>query len=180
MTEFAVRVLDAEGFALLASGAPPSEGFVLTEPPLAPPEVLEMLRGIADGLRSEFPENAWIALDGSRVAAMCSITRHGVPGEPEIGYGTAPGEQGRGAASALVAGVIAWAETTGRVNALRAETGSGNIASQRVLERTGFVRTGERDDAEDGALVCWRWQRGSLAAGSFEALGEAHEHSHPA
>ncbi len=29
-----------------------------------------------------------------------------------------------------------------------------NQASARVLEKNRFVRTGERSDAEDGALVC--------------------------
>lgn len=38
---------------------------------------------------------------------------------------------------------------------LSAETGVGNIASQRVLERNGFIRTGERIDAEEGPLICW-------------------------
>jgi RimJ/RimL family protein N-acetyltransferase len=37
-----------------------------------------------------------------------------------------------------------------------AETRVDNIASQRVLERNGFVQIGERVDAEDGPLICWQ------------------------
>lgn len=157
---FTVRALDTEGFARLASGEPPETDIVLTDPPLAPAEVLEMLRGIATSLRAEFPTNAWFALDGNRLVAMCSITKHAARGEPEIGYGTAAGEQGRGAASAVVRSVLDWARTNPAVTALRAETAITNIASHRVLERNGFTRTGERDDPEDGALFCWRWQCG--------------------
>lgn len=31
-----------------------------------------------------------------------------------------------------------------------------NLASQQVLARNGFERTGERFDAGDGQLICWR------------------------
>ena len=39
---------------------------------------------------------------------------------------------------------------------VNAETSIDNIASQRVLERNGFARVGERVDEEDGPLYCWR------------------------
>jgi len=118
-----------------------------------------MLRGLAEGISREFDETAWIALDGDRIVALSTITRHTVPGEPEIGYGTAPGHEGQGAASALVNGVASWASGCASVKALRAETGTANIASQRVLERNGFVRIGERQDPEDGPLYCWRLEK---------------------
>jgi RimJ/RimL family protein N-acetyltransferase len=38
---------------------------------------------------------------------------------------------------------------------ISAETGFENIASQRVLERNGFIRVGKRIDAKDGPLTCW-------------------------
>lgn len=38
---------------------------------------------------------------------------------------------------------------------LTAETGIDNRASQMVLERDGFTRTGERTDPEDGDLYLW-------------------------
>jgi RimJ/RimL family protein N-acetyltransferase len=36
-----------------------------------------------------------------------------------------------------------------------------NIASQRVLERNGFARIGERSDLEDGELILWRIETNS-------------------
>ncbi|ANB18513.1 GCN5-related N-acetyltransferase [Dokdonella koreensis DS-123] len=51
---------------------------------------------------------------------------------------------------------MTWACRTPGINALTAETGVDNAASQRVLVRNGFVQIGERLDDEDGALICWR------------------------
>lgn len=156
---FTVRELDGEGFRRLAAGEPPEPGLALPDPGLAPPEVLAMLSGIADALRPKIDPNAWMVLDGARIVALCSITRLTETGVPMIGYGTAPGEEGRGAATAAVAGVLAWARTDPRVHAVGAETGVDNLASQRVLERNGFSVVGERVDAEDGLLLCWQWDK---------------------
>ena len=76
-----------------------------------------------------------------------------------IGYGTAPGEEGRGAATAAVAGMVDWAAGEPAISAVAAETAVANRASQRVLERNGFRVIGERADEEDGSLLCWRWTK---------------------
>jgi RimJ/RimL family protein N-acetyltransferase len=156
---FAVRELGGEAFRRLAAGDPPEPGLVLPERALAPPEVMGMLCGIADALRPEIDPNAWVVLDGDRIVALCSITSLAEPGLPMIGYGTAPGEESRGAATAAVAGVLAWAGADPRIRAVGAETGVDNLASQRVLERNGFDVAGQRVDAEDGPLLCWRWTK---------------------
>lgn len=52
--------------------------------------------------------------------------------------------------------IVAWACADLRVTAVTAETSVQNQASQRVLERNGFLRTGGRVDPEDGELICWR------------------------
>ena len=156
---FAVRSLTAEGFTRLAAGEAPEPGVALPAAALAPPEVLAMLAGISEGLRETIEPNAWIVLDGQRIVALCSITGMAEPDVAQIGYGTAPGEEGRGAASAGVSGILAWAREDNRIRAVVAETNVDNKASQRVLERNGFTATGERDDAEDGRLLCWRWDK---------------------
>jgi RimJ/RimL family protein N-acetyltransferase len=38
---------------------------------------------------------------------------------------------------------------------LTAATSVDNPGSQRVLEKNGFVRTGTREDPEDGTLITW-------------------------
>lgn len=156
---FTVRELGVEGFARLAAGEAPEPGLRLPHPPLAPGEVLVMLADLSDRLRADIEPNAWFVLDQDVVVALCSITRMAEPGVPMIGYGTAPGEQGRGAATAAVAGVIEWAGNDPRIRALGAETGMENPASQRVLERNGFRVVGERVDEEDGPVLCWRWDK---------------------
>ncbi|MNV96606.1 Acetyltransferase (GNAT) family protein [compost metagenome] len=73
-----------------------------------------------------------------------------------IGYGVAPTRQGAGAATRAIAALLALARGDARISAVSAETSVDNIASQRVLERNGFLRIGERVDADDGSVVCWR------------------------
>ena len=153
---FSVEVLDGAGFALLAAGEPPRAGLRLPDPALAPPEVLEMLARIANGLRERVDPNAWIVVEDDAILSLCSITSLAQPGVPVIGYGTAPAHEGRGAASAAVAAVIEWARSAPGIDAVSAETSVANPASQRVLERNGFSVVGERIDDEDGPLLCWQ------------------------
>lgn len=54
-----------------------------------------------------------------------------------------------------IGSVVEWARAAPNVTAITAETALDNAASQRVLERNGFERVGERFDAEDGQLICW-------------------------
>ena len=70
----------------------------------------------------------------------------------------APTRRGRGATTAALADLLEWARSDRRVERVIAETNHDNIASQRVLERNGFTRIGERVDEEDGALIVWQTQ----------------------
>ncbi|MEN6335959.1 MAG: GNAT family N-acetyltransferase [Phycisphaerales bacterium] len=74
----------------------------------------------------------------------------------EIGYGVAEAHEGKGYASAGVARMVEEAFAHGGINAVIAETSVNNPASQRVLEKNGFTRTGQREDPEDGLLIQWR------------------------
>jgi [ribosomal protein S5]-alanine N-acetyltransferase len=76
-------------------------------------------------------------------------------GEVEIGYGINPAFQGRGYASELVTAFAAWLLKRKSVTCVRAETVMDNLASMRVLEKSGFVRTGTRNDLNDGTLILW-------------------------
>jgi len=61
-----------------------------------------------------------------------------------------------GAATRAVGLLVAEAQRDTRISAVSAETSIDNIASQRVLERNGFQRIGERVDAQDGPVICWK------------------------
>lgn len=74
--------------------------------------------------------------------------REPIDGAVEIGYGLVPLARGRGVATEAV---LALLEVT-RAHAVTvvAETDEGNVASERVLERCGFVRVRRAD-----ALTVW-------------------------
>jgi ribosomal-protein-alanine N-acetyltransferase len=70
-------------------------------------------------------------------------------GEVEIGYGVCASRQGRGFATAAVLAMCEIARTGART--VVAETERENVASQRVLEKSGFTASGTK-----GELILWR------------------------
>lgn len=68
----------------------------------------------------------------------------------EVGYGLAPSAQGKGYASEAVRALCERALAAG-ATAVIAETHAGNVASERVLERCGFVVTSRTD-----GMTSWR------------------------
>lgn len=62
-------------------------------------------------------------------------------GEVEIGYGLAAPFEGAGYMTEAVRALCEWALTQKDVKAVSADTEDGNLKSERVLEKVGFVRT---------------------------------------
>lgn len=60
----------------------------------------------------------------------------------EVGYDLLPHARGRGSATRAVALVACWAFRELRVERLELRTHPGNLPSQRVAERAGFIREG--------------------------------------
>ncbi|MBN9332363.1 MAG: GNAT family N-acetyltransferase [Devosia sp.] len=143
-------------FALLQEGKAPGGLRLERDVELAPPMVLDMLAGLAAQLAEQFAPSAWMLVEEGEIVGIMSVTRLLDPGELHIGYGVAPARQQRGFATQAVAALLGWARCDGRVRSLSAETGADNVASQRVLERNGFVRVDDRIDPEDGPVICWR------------------------
>jgi len=146
----------ATDFAALLAGKAPRNLFLVNDSELAPPEILAMLAGLAATIRTDFEPAAWMLVEASEIVGLCSLVRAPEQGELNIGYGVAPTRQGRGIAGRAIGEILHWARHDPRVDLVTAETAIGNLASQRVLERNGFVRCGERHDAEDGQLICWQ------------------------
>jgi RimJ/RimL family protein N-acetyltransferase len=141
-------------FAWLLGEGPATAGApAICEGGVAPPEVVELIRGVAAKNRDALGGDvAWLVVADSEAVGMISFTR---PHErPEIGYGIADSRQGRGHATGAVATLLPILRARG-FDGLTAETGVDNRASQLVLERNGFIRTGERTDPEDGDLYLW-------------------------
>ena len=80
--------------------------------------------------------------------AIGGVGFHSTPdsdGVVEIGYGISPSHRGQGAATSAVAGIVAIAREQGATGIV-AGTDADNPASQRVLQRNGFVRIGMEAD----------------------------------
>jgi RimJ/RimL family protein N-acetyltransferase len=161
---------DDRDFVALLNGRPRR---LLTLAPggLETPEVLQMLRRVACRIREKFAPVGWLIVDGNEIVGLCTLKN--APAEDgvvEIGYGIAASRRRQGLARQAIAQVLAWARTNPRIAAVTAETAVENLASQRVLEHNGFLRVGERRDADDGELICWR---ASAPGPAIASVGEA-------
>ena len=79
-----------------------------------------------------------------------------VSGAVEIAYGIDPGHQGKGYATAAARLMVAFAFRSAGVSKVLAHTLPTGIASQRVLLKAGFRKSGELVDPEDGLV--WRFE----------------------
>jgi len=76
-------------------------------------------------------------------------------GTVEIGYGVSALRRGRGLATAGVALLVQEAFASPLVDTVVASTVPTNTASQRVLEKSGFVVTGAGVDEDEGPVEVW-------------------------
>ena len=76
-------------------------------------------------------------------------------GRVEFGYGLAESRRRLGFGTQAVAALVRDATEDSDIRLLYAETLVGNIGSQKVLRANGFHQSATREDAEDGALLCW-------------------------
>lgn len=70
-------------------------------------------------------------------------------GTVEIGYGIDPPYQNRGFATEATLGMVEWAFAQSGVQTVVAQTEAGNLPSQKVLLKAGFLRNG---DGAEGPL----------------------------
>ena len=143
-----------EDFAALLDGQAP-RGLKLPDSPVGSPEVLGMLRDLANTIRPAFAPASWMIVEDGEVVGLCSLVKAPANGEIAIGYGIAETRRRLGFASAAVASLLDWARRDDRVTMVRAETSVGNLPSQRTLDCNGFQQSGTRSDEEDGDLICW-------------------------
>ena len=110
-----------------------------------------------DGALTHPEQWEWYAIwmielkDGTHAGELCF---KGVDesGSTEIGYGIAEDYQGYGYATEAVNAVVDWALKQNTVNRVIAEVDRDNIASVRVLEKSGFEPTGRI--GEEGPIYC--------------------------
>lgn len=109
-------------------------------------------------LRDDPSSQPWlgrlIVLDDDRGRrAIGSIGFHAPPdddGRVEVGYRVEPEYRRQGVATEVVRALFSWANREHGVTRFRAATAPNNLASQAVLARFGFRRTGSQMDDLDG------------------------------
>ena len=79
--------------------------------------------------------------DGTHIGDLC-FKGLGANGTVEIGYGVLEEYQGQGYAAEAVDAVVVWALDQPDVTRVEAETAPDNRASQRVLDKCGFLPSG--------------------------------------
>lgn len=91
--------------------------------------------------------------DGTHIGELCfkGVTEEGTA---EIGYGIADDYKGCGYVTEAVSALVGWALNQPGVLCVTAETEETNIASQRVLKKSGFIPTGKV--SEEGPLYICR------------------------
>jgi RimJ/RimL family protein N-acetyltransferase len=125
---------------------------------------------MARRVRARHDRGAWLVVSDGEVVGLCSYKNAPDPdGKVEIGFGIAASRRRQGHATRAVTALLAIAGNDPPVRMLFAETSIANVASQRVLEKSGFTRVGSRTHKEDGDLLLWRRDVGdSERAGEME------------
>ena len=83
----------------------------------------------------------WLAIDRQKQQFVAEAKFKGEPDETgtvEIGYGTYPVVQRQGYMTEMVCGLVSWAGQQPNVRRVVADTEDENVASQKVLEKSGF------------------------------------------
>ena len=94
--------------------------------------------------------------DSGRLVGLGGFKGPPVDGMVEIAYAINPDQQRKGHATAAARALVAYAFHSPDVRTVWAHTLPDGIASQKVLVKNGFLKTGEIEDPEDGLV--WRFE----------------------
>lgn len=86
-----------------------------------------------------------VDLTGSAIGTIGFFGPPDERGQVTIGYGLVPGARGFGYATEAVERLVEFCRSHGSVRTVLADTDTGNLASQRVLDKTGFGFVREAD-----------------------------------
>jgi len=118
-------------------------------------EALEqtILPNVADKSKNYLYSTLWTAIlkaENIMVGDLCIFGEPNSDGQVQIGYGTYEEFQNRGVMTEIVKGIIVWLKSQSNIKAILASTDKTNIASYKVLEKNGFVKTGTSEE-----LINW-------------------------
>ena len=137
------------------------------EPLTLPPGVASILPATADLYRSSGFEPPWIgyiAVNEGRAVGTCAFKCAPEEGRVEIAYFTFPEFEGRGFATAMAVQLIALARAEQPYVVVAAQTLPERNASNRILERLGFVQAGTAQDEDAGEV--WEWRLAAQSPGN--------------
>lgn len=109
-------------------------------------DLLDVLPLQAAASPDDEPFGVWVIIERESATVVGDIGFMGPPGEDrtvEIGYSVVPDRRGRGYATEATRALVEWALGESHVGAIVAGCDKKNAPSIRILERIGFVRTGE-------------------------------------
>lgn len=125
------------------------------------PELKDAFLQMLNGCLAHPDQREWYAIwnaqlnDGSEtVVGSLSFKGLKEDGAVEIGYGTNAGFARKGYMTEAVSAVARWAAVQQGVKRIEAETASDNTASKRVLEKAGFIPSGEI--GKEGPRYVWK------------------------
>ena len=136
-------------------------------------EVAATIAALDDATRAQFSADWWekfrasgfedhwvhgfnlVLADGIEVG-LGSFKGPPVAGAVEIEYAVIPDQPGKGYATAAARALVEYAFRDAAVNRVLAHTLPDGVASQRVLQKSGFRHVGEVVDPEDGLV--WRFE----------------------
>ena len=145
------------GWLLGETGCVAPAGLLLPEGGIEDMAVLTMLRRLATEIRAATGSGAWLIVSGGEAVGLISFVKPpDEAGAVEIGYGVAATRRGLGHATRAVVALVELLRQDNRFCVVTAGTAVANAASQRALERAGFVVCGQRVDDEDGEMLMWR------------------------
>ena len=113
------------------------------------PELKAAYQEMLDGCLAHPNDRVWYAiwnleLNDESGLIVGNLSFKGIcDGIVEIGYGTYPKYEGQGFMTEAVTAVVRWAANQPCVNRIEAEAEGDNVASIRVLQKAGFIPTGE-------------------------------------
>jgi [ribosomal protein S5]-alanine N-acetyltransferase len=143
LLDAALAGADVRGYAVVAGWASFTGALERTR------ETLEVDPGMA-----EWGPRLFVTEDPPELVGWGGFKGAPREGTVEVGYEIAPARQGRGLATAALRALVAEAFADKRVERVIAHTLPERNASNRVLEKVGFMFAGEA--RERGALV-WRY-----------------------
>ena len=149
-----VRATDAH-FAWMLGEGPAPDG--LRQPPegVDEPAVLRIVRRLNAGLEEAGRDECWLVVSDGEIVGLCGLVRPPQDGDGEIGFGIAPSRRGKRLGARAVRLLVEAVQQRGKLRTLSAEAAETNQASQTVLARSDFVRTGEREDRDEGLMIQW-------------------------